>query len=581
MGQSTIAAIGLVDCMFSLREHQLQALAAALGKTHGGTLTAVIPPGGGKTILALSVLDALYKARRIDAAVVFTPRLGLCSQFELDWKAVRNHFQPGAMGVIVHRENVALASLRGFGYVSSYQSLCADPEAHQRFARRYHGRLAIVCDEAHYLGEKLYGSGDTTQAAKFLAQLVEHAAFKLVMTGTPYRSDDNPIIFADYSEQGHILADVELTYGDGVAQGFLRPLDATLFDGKLYQTRRRQADGRARYVTEEIELRYTAQQLTKVATDPQFWELAARHAFEKVKELQELWPRYCGIAGCANQEHARQVLEYLQSLGARCLLAVSDDSNAHANLRLFKNGGWDMLVTVGMAHVGYDYKPIAVAAVLNGIREFNWLDQFTMRAGRMLPNRPKEEQTAWIFGINDRAMRQYVTAKRVEATRAIKVVEELEGPKTDGAGFGVGDGPRLHYNGVSLEGIAGLGFGHNGYSVMLEDAATAAPLVDADEFEQVTEKEKREQLRRRRQGLVSQYVGKFHGQVNGDTIRQVNALLLQRFGKPVNQCTPEELIRQIEWLEEKLGIPLDIEKPANSDENSKKTDEEWVQPGLF
>ncbi|MEZ4868979.1 MAG: DEAD/DEAH box helicase family protein [Caldilineaceae bacterium] len=565
--------------MFSLRDHQHQAVTASLTKPQGGALTAVIPPGGGKTILALAVLDALYKARRIDAAVVFTPRLGLCSQFELDWKSVRNHFQPGAMGYLAHRENAALNSLRGFGYVSSYQSLCADPDAHLRFARRYHGRLAVICDEAHYLGEKLYGSGDTTQAAKILSQLAEHTAFKIVMTGTPYRADDNPILFADYDEQGRIRADVELTYGDGVMQGFLRPFDATLFDGKLYQTRQRQHKGKSRYESEEIELRFTSQQLTKVATDPQFWEVAARHAFEKVKELQEIWPRYCGIAGCANQVHARQVLDYLQSLGARCLLAVSDDSNAHENLRRFKSGSWDMLVTVGMAHVGYDHKPIAVAAVLNGIREFNWLDQFTMRAGRMLPNRPPEEQTAWIFGINDQAMRKYVTAKRVEASRAIKLVEDAGGAKTGSVTYVGSDGPRLHYQGVTLEAIAGIGFGHNGYSVAL-DEGEAPPLPAADEEpELITEKEKRDQLRRRRQGLVSQYAGKQYGQVNGETIRQVNALLLQRFGKPVQQCSPAELEAQIAWLTEKLGLVT--EEPVIDEEANKEKPVQLIQGGLF
>lgn len=569
--------------MFELRYHQRAAIQAALQKNTGGTLTAVIPPGGGKTILALAVLDALHKARRIDAAIVLTPRLGLCSQFELDWKSVRMHFQPSAMGPIVHRENAALNSLRGFGYVSSYQSLCADPAAHRVFARRYQGRLAIVCDEAHYLGEKLYGSGDTTQAAKILGELDEFAAFKLVMTGTPYRADDNPIIFAEYSDQGRILADVELTYADGVAQGFLRPFDATLFDGKLYQTRRRQDQGKARYATEEVELRFTSQQLTKVATDPLFWEVAAHHALEKVKELQEIWPRYCGIVGCANQAHAREVLAYLEGLGARCLLAVSDDSNAHANLRLFKSGSWDMLVTVGMAHVGYDHKPIAVAAVLNGIREFNWLDQFTMRAGRMAPERPKEEQTAWIFGINDREMRKYVTTKRIEAQRAIKLREESGGAKqsTD-VSAGSSDGPRLFYHGISLDGIAGIGFGHNGYSAELDEAEVAAPLGADEPSERFTEKEQREQLRRRRQGLVSQYAGKLHGQVNGETIRQVNAVLLGRFGKPVNQCSPEELNRQIQWLEEKLGLDQAVDlSPHQAAITPEEECTTYVQGGLF
>ena len=558
--------------MFTLRQHQIQAVKAALAKPPGGILTAVIPPGGGKTILALAVLDALRKSGRIDAAVVFTPRLGLCSQFELDWKSVRSHFQPGAMGAIVHRENASLESLRAFGYITSYQSLCADPTVHERFARRYKGRLAIVCDEAHYLGEKLYGSGDTTQAAKLLAQLGENAAFKLVMTGTPYRSDENPIVFAEYDEQGRITSDVQLTYGDGVAQGFLRPFDATLFDGTLSQTRRRQRGGVAYYRTEEVELRYTSQQLTKVATDPQFWEVAARHAYEKVKELQESWPPYCGIAGCANQDHARQVVEYLQSLGARCLLAVSDDSQAHDNLRLFKSGGRDMLVTVGMAHVGYDYKPIAVAAVLNGVREYNWLDQFTMRAGRVLPNRPAVEQTAWVFGMNDLAMRRYVNAKRDEAGRVVRLAEETEEIEpSEAIGTSINEGPRLLYHGVTLDSISGIGFAHNGYSEDLPDEALLP----------ITDKEQREQLRRRRQGLVGQYAAKLYSQVNGDTIRQTNAQLLQKFGKPVNQCTIEELARQIEWLEDKLGlagvvVASDNQAPAEQSEKPL-----FVQGGLF
>ena len=560
-----------LTAMFILREHQLQAVAAALSKPAGGTLTAVIPPGGGKTILALAVLDALHKAGRIDAAIVFTPRLGLCSQFELDWKSVRTNFQPDAMGSIVHRENASIDSLRSFGYVTSYQSLTSDSTVHRRFARRRAGRLAIVCDEAHYLGQKLYGSGETTEAAKILANVGKYAAFKLVMTGTPYRADENPIVFAEYDDDGNIRADVKISYSDGVAQGFLRPFDAVLFDGTLYQTRRRQRDGAAYYSRESVDLRFTAQQLTKVATDPQFWQVAARHAYEKVKELQELWPRYCGIAGCATQEHAREVMAYLESLGARCLLAVSDDSNAHENLRLFKRGGWDMLVTVGMAHVGYDYKPIAVAAVLNGVREYNWLDQFTMRAGRVVPSRPRAEQTAWVYGLNDRAMRQYVNAKRQESARAVKMRADEEDP-TQGSNLGGGSlGPRLLYNGVELEGISGIGFDHNGYTTDLED----------DEPDHLTDKERREALRRRRQGLVNQYAAKHYAGVNGETIRKVNGLLIARYGKSVNQCTPEELIEQINWLEKELGIDAEAAaKQAKSDAEYEERDQ-YVQGGLF
>jgi hypothetical protein len=200
----------------------------------------------------------------------------------------------------------------------------------------------------------------------------------------------------------------------------------------------------------------------------------------------------------------------------------------------------------------------------------------------MAPNRPKEEQTAWIFGINDLAMRKYITAKRVEAERAIRLLEEVDGAKSGESTFGGGDGPKLFYQGISMESIAGIGFGHNGYSTALDEADTAAPQpAEDDEPELITDKEKREQLRRRRQGLVSQYAGKLHGQVNGETIRQVNALLLQRFGKPVNECSPEELERQIRWLAEKVGVPAVSEKEAVAEEVYQDTEELWVQPGLF
>jgi len=558
--------------MFQLRNHQLKAVAAALSKPHGGTLTAVIPPGGGKTIMALAVLDALHKAGRIDAAMVFTPRLGLCAQFELDWKAVRSNFKPKAMPAIVHRENANIGDPKTPSYVTSYQSLCADPVVHARFAKRHTKRLAIVCDEAHYLGQELHGNGETTQAAKILAELGEYASIKIVMTGTPYRADDNPIIFAEYDATGHIQADVELSYGEGVVQGFLCPFDATLFDGKLSQTRRRQRNGQAYYSNEIVELRFTAQQLTKVALDPQFWQLAVTHGYEKVKELQEIWRTYCGIVGCANQEHAREVLAYLQHLGARCLLAVSDDSKAHENLRRFKQGGYDMLVTVGMAHVGYDYKPIAVAVVLNGVREFNWLDQFTMRAGRVVPDRPESEQTAWIYGMNDMAMRRYVNAKRTEMERAIKLAEEA-GPEDgvsewDAASYG----PSLIYNGITLDSISGIGFEYSGYSEDLDDE-------EEDEPEQtITDKELREQLRRRRQGLVQQYAGMLYDSVNGETIRNANADLLARFGTPVNKCTVTDLEKQIDWLERKL-TPTAKKREDEAKEDDGKS--EWVQAGLF
>src|SRR5690606_11087904 len=117
-------------------------------------------------------------------------------------------------------------------------------------------------------------------------------------------------------------------------------------------------------------------------------------------------------------------------------------------------------------------------------------------------------------------------AKRNEAARAIKLATEEDAQEGEGMFNGGNQGPRLLYNGVELAGISGIGVDHNGYSEALED----------DKPDLLTDREKREQLRRRRQGLVNQYAAMVHGTLNGETIRSVNALLITRYGKSVNQC---------------------------------------------
>ncbi len=80
---------------------------------------------------------------------------------------------------------------------------------------------------------------------------------------------------------------------------------------------------------------------------------------------------------------------------------------------------------------------------------------------------------------------------------------------------------------------------------------------------------------------MSQYAGQLFGQVNGETIRQTNALLLQRFGKPVQACTLEELTQQIAWLEKNIGFTT---QPAVNPSTQPPLDEDhpgFVQGGLF
>jgi len=67
-------------------------------------------------------------------------------------------------------------------------------------------------------------------------------------------------------------------------------------------------------------------------------------------------------------------------------MAISNLTSANDNLRRFKDSDqkYDILVSVAMAHVGYDCKEICVVCYLGSVRDENWLRQLFARGMRTL-----------------------------------------------------------------------------------------------------------------------------------------------------------------------------------------------------
>lgn len=559
--------------MFELRPHQQLGVSLALEKGAGSATTMIIAPGGGKTVGSLAILDSLYKANRIDAAIVMVPRLGLCSQYELDWKSVRRHFGPDAMGEIVHKPNESLAlSGNQFGYVTSYASICSNPLVHMDFVARHAGRVALVCDEAHYLGMKGFTGESATKAAGIIHEMGKRANAMIPMSGTPYRSDGNPIVFAEY-DGDLIRSDVHLGYSDGVAQGFLRPFEAQLFEADIAM--------QIMHEGVKYDVNTTSKMLdkgfTKVCQDAGLWQPVTDALLAKVRQMQESWPAYCGLIGAATQAHARQVVSYLRKKGARCLLAVSDDSKSHDNLREFKRGGYDVMVTVGMCHVGYDHKPIIAVAALGGTREYNWLDQFSMRAGRMISNRPAHEQTAWLFGLDDPLMRKFVGDKRSEAQRGIDIRVKAGKAQKEQL-FKIDEQPKVPRSMMEVVEVSLTNDVHS----MRADGADQSARVELNQYIDVwaTDNENKKALRSWLRNLVGKYAYAQYGQASGQTLQYVYADMKNRFGKAIKDCSVGDLVKRIQYMESALGVEREPE-PALPAFEPWAEPQKVVQASLF
>lgn len=394
--------------------------------TENKTVVAWLDPGTGKTLGWLHCANWLFRQGVINSVAAFTPRVNLCTQAELDWW---NDFRPLYSGVvmqkIVHRDNnpPLLRNPDEFGYVSTYQSLIANPRIHEQFVRK--NRTLLVLDEAQVLGlEDNEQGGQGTESARMVRDLAEHAAMIFLLTGTPYRADNSPLILAKYTapdQHGitYLDWDARASYLEGVKDGYLRPFDAHLMDGRGQETFIDNGSVETHILSE------MRRQFRKIIGEPDYWQPFVDRVVSDVRDLQTVDRRHCGLIACADQRQASDIERYLKSAhpSIRSLIAISDRSESYDNLRRFKEGRHDILITVAMAHVGYDYKPITVVGCLSVVREEGWLRQLFARGMRVMSD-GANSQYVKVIAPNDPRMREVTNKLRRESDEGLKLRDE-------------------------------------------------------------------------------------------------------------------------------------------------------------
>ena len=129
------------------------------------------------------------------------------------------------------------------GAVVTYAQVGMAPAVHRR--RTMTRRTLVILDEIHHAGDSRTW-GDGVKAA------FEPAVRRLMLTGTPFRSDDNPIPFVTYERGGDGLqrsrSDSVYGYADALRDGVVRPvhLPGVLGGDPLAHQRRRRAGRPAR-----------------------------------------------------------------------------------------------------------------------------------------------------------------------------------------------------------------------------------------------------------------------------------------------------------------------------------------------
>lgn len=311
---------------------------------------AVATPGAGKTTFALRVATDLLAERQIEQVIVVAPTEHLKVQWAEAAAKVGLHLDPGLGGSRKGR------SRQFHGQVVTYAGVAAATHVYE--TRTVSKKTLVIFDEVHHAGDAL-SWGEAAQ------QAFELATRRLALTGTPFRSDTNPIPFVRYREASdgtrHSDPDYVYGYAEALRDHVVRPVVFLAYGGGL-RWRTRAGDELAANLGEPLTKDVTAQ-AWRTALDPAGEWIGAvlASADKRLTEVRRHVPDAGGLVIASNQRQARAYARALEQLsGDKPTVVLSDDAGASRKIEAFAESEDRWMVAVRMVSEGVDVPRLAV-----------------------------------------------------------------------------------------------------------------------------------------------------------------------------------------------------------------------------
>jgi superfamily II DNA or RNA helicase len=333
-----------------LRAWQRKALVEYL-RRRSPDFMAVATPGAGKTTFALRIAAELLADGTVEQVTVVCPTEHLKTQWASAAARVGIQLDPTFRNSDVH-------SSRDFhGAVLTYAQVGMAPAVHRR--RTMTRPTMVILDEIHHAGDsRTWGDG--------VKSAFEEAERRLMLTGSPFRSDDNPIPFVTYERGENGLqrsrSDSIYGYSDALRDGVVRPVIFLAYSG---ETRWRTSAG------DELAARL-GEPMTKDLI-AQAWRTALDHrgdwmpqvlkaADARLSRLREHGMTDAGgLVIASDQQTARAYAKLLGEItGEQAVVVLSDDQGASARIASFALSEQRWMVAVRMVSEGVDIPRLAV-----------------------------------------------------------------------------------------------------------------------------------------------------------------------------------------------------------------------------
>jgi superfamily II DNA or RNA helicase len=343
----------------------------------------VATPGAGKTTYALTVAGQLLARREVQSITIVTPT----EHLKYQWAQAAQRF-----GIAIdpsYRNAQGRAGADFQGVAVTYAQVAAHPALHRN--RTEARRTLVIFDEIHHAGDAL-SWGDAVKEA------FDPARRRLALTGTPFRSDANPIPFVSYVPEAdgskRSASDYVYGYGPALSDGVVRPVIFLAYSGEMHWRTRAGDEISATLGTPMT--REQVAQAWRTALDPggDWIGRVLEAADKRLTEVRRGMPDAAGLVIAGDHAGARAYASLLRGLtGQRPVVVLSDDPAATRKIAAFADSGERWMVAVRMVSEGVDIPRLAVGVYATSVSTALY---FAQAVGRFVRARRRGE-TASVF----------------------------------------------------------------------------------------------------------------------------------------------------------------------------------------
>lgn len=371
-------------------------------REEGSPFMLIAIPGSGKTWAALESARRWLAAGVDRRLMVIVPSDNLRTQ----WKSEATQF-----GINLQSREFGTSFKSDYqGGVATYHLAANQPFVFRKLCS-VHPTL-VIFDEVHHCG-------DDSHFGKGIKDGFELAKEKVLMSGTPWKSDGKMIPFVRYDGDGFALGNFRYDYPDALVDEVVRCLVFDHARGSLEH----ELTGQKLELNGEVSEKDASQRL-RLLLDPdgEYLRKQLQDAHAKLMDCRKTVPDAAAMAVCIDQWHAVKVAKVIECItGVKPSIIVSDSDIENDSVDSFRKTKSEWLVSVRKVSEGTDIKRLQVLCYLTNVTSELFFRQVIGRVSRV---RGLDDYEGYVYLPAD--PRLIAAARNIENAQVIAIKESAE-----------------------------------------------------------------------------------------------------------------------------------------------------------